>query len=403
MNKNPRQFKEDILVLIDEKKCPWSFISDTLGKLKQKFVHLPPDFSFRKNWNRFRSAKKIILHWENECREGGHCIEEILEIDSSYDVANKIIVLISEPVHSDIVYFSELGVRLSMTVGEQCNNEKLSHDLIKYIKSDQLLPIKEQQYSEIYHEIHKYLIQETHDISSEEFILKIRELLPQQIKKSARHDDIEASLTYILGDFNKAVSLWEESINKNPKFYRAYNNLIEGYLNNNKPLKAYALLEKMHQLNKNHIGRIVQMGEAKMKLNDYARAQYFFDLALNKDPYHNGALNGLAFIAFTQGDIEKTRELLDKSQEADKISAQFNRMGIALVKNKQYKEALDLYEKAQYVLPYQNKGALLFFNIAICYARWGKVDHAKEVLKLALIKNPQYRKAQNLLRVLDKK
>ena len=67
------------------------------------------------------------------------------------------------------------------------------------------------------------------------------------------------------------------------------------------------------------------------------------------------------------------------------------------------REACEHYTRAQYVLPHQDKGPLLFYNIGLCYARWGKHKMAQEFLKIALIKEPTYRKAQKLLEQVDLK
>ena len=40
---------------------------------------------------------------------------------------------------------------------------------------------------------------------------------------------------------------------------------------------------------------------------------------------------------------------------------------------------------------------MLFYNIGLCYEKWGKRDMAQEFLKIALIKEPNYKKAQKLL------
>jgi tetratricopeptide (TPR) repeat protein len=79
------------------------------------------------------------------------------------------------------------------------------------------------------------------------------------------------------------------------------------------------------------------------------------------------------------------------------MAAKLNKMGITMVQAGRYAEALEHYSKAQYVLPQQEKGPQLFFNIGLCYARWGKHSTAQEFLKLALIKEPNYKKAEKLL------
>jgi tetratricopeptide (TPR) repeat protein len=72
-----------------------------------------------------------------------------------------------------------------------------------------------------------------------------------------------------------------------------------------------------------------------------------------------------------------------------------------MVRGNKYEQALEHYTRAQYVLPQQEKGPMLFFNIALCYYRWGRFTLAREFVRIALIKDPRYGKAQRLLQLVD--
>src|SRR5690606_37509108 len=109
------------------------------------------------------------------------------------------------------------------------------------------------------------------------------------------------------------------------------------------------------------------------------------------------ALNGLAEIRFHQGNLEESRRLLSRSNLAYKTAANLNRAGIDMVKANRFQDALEHYTRAQYVLPLQDKGPMLFYNIALCYFRWGRETMAKEFVTIALIKEPNYKKARRLL------
>ena len=103
------------------------------------------------------------------------------------------------------------------------------------------------------------------------------------------------------------------------------------------------------------------------------------------------------YVPNDQGEFNEARSLLLRSQNCTRTASYLNQKGIGLVKRKKYEEALALYQNAQYVLPDQDKGPLLFYNIGLCYSRWGKLKMAKEYLRLALIKKPDYNKAELLL------
>ena len=55
------------------------------------------------------------------------------------------------------------------------------------------------------------------------------------------------------------------------------------------------------------------------------------------------------------------------------------------------------------MLPQQDKSPLLFYNMALCYARWHNVQQAIAFLKIALVKEPNYKKAQRMLAELSAK
>jgi len=156
-------------------------------------------------------------------------------------------------------------------------------------------------------------------------------------------------------------------------------------------------MQKMHELNKANVSRLVGMGEVQLELNDAVKAEFYFNSALDRDAYCSGALNGLAEIRFHQGNLEESRRLLSRSNLAYKTAANLNKTGIDLVKSSRYQDALEHYTRAQYVLPMQDKGPMLFYNIALCYFRWGRQAMAKEFVRIALIKEPNYKKASKLL------
>ena len=53
--------------------------------------------------------------------------------------------------------------------------------------------------------------------------------------------------------------------------------------------------------------------------------------------------------------------------------------------------------QAHFVLPDQDKSSFIFYNIGLCHSRWGNLLMAERFLRLALVKKPEYEKAQRLL------
>ncbi len=395
-------FKES-LAIMDDNTWIWNLAQTGLAQTSKPFLRLGSTATIRHSWSRFKEAPCIIVHWESKGRPGGAVVEEILDVDPRYDVANKIIVLTSNPIHEDVVYFSELGIRRIVRIRNRdkeltiCEEELVQH--INEATAEQPKATIEILWRKIISAIDRL------PDDADQMILKRIEdnitKLRGAGKETARDIDAMASILFKQGDHSTAFKYWEKALQNNPNYFRTYNNLIAAHRKLGRHHEAYALLQKMQMLNRSCISRLVALGETQLALDDDRKAEHYFESAIEKDAWCSGALNGLADIRFRQGDLERARELLEKSAVSYRYATRLNLMGIEMVKQEKYAEALEHYSKAQYVLPQQEKGPQLFFNIGLCYSRWKKPLMAKEFLKLALVKEPNYKKAQRLLDMIE--
>ena len=390
----------EAMVIMDDTTWIWQVTGAGLDHLGSSYVRLPSQVTVRHSWSRFRTAPCIVIHWESRSRPGGAIIEEILDVDPKFDVAHKIIVLTTNPIHEDVVYFSELGIRRVVRMRnrdkdlEKCRQEIEHH--AKEAANPNPRPTVEILWRKVLSAIDR--------LPSDELDPALLNRIDDNIRKlrgtnapAARDLDAMASVYFRRGNREEAKKYWELALANNPNYFRAYNNLIAFHRALGEQHEAYALMQKMQLLNRSSIARLVAMGETQLELNDERKAEHYFKSALEKDAWCSGALNGLAEIRFRTGDLDTARDLLEKSSLAYRYAAKLNLAGIDMVKAQKYADALEHYSKAQYVLPQQEKGPQLFYNIGLCYARWGKNPMAKEFLKLALIKEPNYKKAQRLL------
>ena len=74
-----------------------------------------------------------------------------------------------------------------------------------------------------------------------------------------------------------------------------------------------------------------------------------------------------------------------------------------MVAQAKFRQSIDHYKKAQLVLPGNEQSHLLFFNIGLAYAKWGKYKEARQYVNLALIRQPDYLKASQLLQKIDER
>jgi tetratricopeptide (TPR) repeat protein len=396
---NPKVFHES-LVILDDQTWIWGFVQRCMRDVGRECVRIPSSVALRPSWNRFKNALPIILHWENRMRSGGAVVEEILDIAPRFNVSDNIFVLVTNPTHEDVVYFSELGIRRIITL----RNRDKDLDVAAREFNQQWQEAAAASLSTGKVEVFWRRILADIDALGKDADPNAMIQLDNAIERinanatpTARYLDAKASIVGRQGRSEIAVRLWKEALEKNPNYYRAYNNLIRWCRESGSNREALALMQKMQELNRASISRLVGMGEVHLALEDDVKAEHCFNSALDRDSWCSGAMNGLAEIRFRQGHLEEARKLLARSHLSYKAAAKLNKIGIDLVRSGRFADALDHYTKAQYVLPQQEKGPLLFYNIGLCYARWGKPEMAREFLKLALIKEPNYKKARQLL------
>lgn len=389
------------LVFMDDSTWVWEFVQKAIQPLGQPFTKVASDMPIRASWNRFHKAPFIITHWENRHRQGGAIIEEIMSIDKDFDIANRLVVITTNPVHEDVVFFSELGITRVIRPRQRDRELLLAIDELRQHIREIVTPTGKATIDDLWQTVFA-AIQKIPLNPPETVIGKIEERITKLSapNSSVTPRELEAlsCLRMKCQQFTDAEKLLNDAIAINPNYFRAWNRLIDLKRERGLHQEAYALLQKMQLHNRSSIRRLVAMGEELLALNDNQKAEYYFKSALDKDGRCAGALNGLAEVRFMDGELEEARSLLAKSDVAYKFAVKLNHQGIVMVREGAYEKALEHYSKAQYVLPLQEKGPQLLYNIALCYAKWGRLPMAEEFLKLALIKEPNYKKA---LKTLD--
>ena len=390
----------ETLVITDDQGWIWNLATTVLKRLSREHVRIPSSVPMGSNWQRFCHAPHIIVHWESLHRSGGAVIEDILQMATGREFLSRIIVLTMSPTHEDIVYLGELGIsRIVRIRPREKELRQAATDLAKHLQHAAPSSVVEESWRRLL-DLLESMANTGNKGRLEEATLMFQALTTTI--PSARSLDAEALLSSLRGEDESASSLWTKSIETNPNYYQAYHHLVAHHRRCGRAEKAYAILAKLQEFNKSNISRLVAMGEIQRELSDLGKAELHFETALSRDPHCSRALNGLAAVRFDQGRLDESRDLLSKSQIAFKAAASLNRRGIDLVRAKKYEEALHHYQKAHYVLPVQEKGPLLFYNMGLCYSRWGKQTLAKEYLKIALIKNPSYNKAKALMQTIEK-
>ncbi len=395
-------FSSEIPVILDHRDWVWAFLRSELKTQELPFIRLSSKFSIQNNWFRFAHAPFFIIHWENLERSSGAIVEELVGILGKERANDRVIIVTTNPTHKDVVYFSELGVSKILTLSKlPVVQEKVRRELHQYIaKEHPTKKISELPLQDIYKRI-DLMARKKEAKNIEKLEADFQSLDPEICPKdSAREKDIQASLMFLRKDYPAAIDLWMEAIEKNQNFYRAYNNLIHCFVRMKNHKEAINLLKKMNLINNNNISRILTLGELHLKIKERAHAQHYFEKAVQKDPLCHRAINSLAEILFTDGNLQESHLCLMKSLLKPQLSTKLNARGVRLLTKGEVTKALVHYQKASFILREQERSHLLFYNIALCNVKLKKIRDAHMFLMLSYIKSPKFEKTKKLLMML---
>ncbi len=165
---------------------------------------------------------------------------------------------------------------------------------------------------------------------------------------------------------------------------------------------AEELLAKANETNWKCLVRDLTLAQIQVHKGQLSDLTSLAQKSLATYPKFNEMRQLLAISEFKQGNFDSSKDLIQNTKnKTNLVASQLNNQGIQLVHQKSYKEALDHYTSAQYVLGESKNDVKLIYNIALCYWRSGRLEQASKFLQVAIIKNPQYKKAQLLLEEID--
>lgn len=239
------------------------------------------------------------------------------------------------------------------------------------------------------------------DRISDQMKMRATDQLLRVLGDSSRYAELLAQKCLVERNFKGAEQWLTKAITKNPNYFSAMQSLAEVYFELGKVDKSLELLEKMKSSNPRNVRRLVKMGRCYVAKGEYQKAEKVLSDALCIDEFYENAREELGRVKVVQGDYEAARAILKHSKRSKELANFLNKLGIELVSRARFVESIEHYKKAQMVIPGNEQSHLLFFNIGLAYARWGRFAEARKYANLALVRQPHYEKAAQLLRRID--
>ncbi len=434
---NRKSFTEAV-ILSDDQDWVWDFAKQNLHRAGFSPLGLPSSVSLKDSRARLDNGRPIVVDWACRLRPAGAIVEELAELFGGGGVSDRVVILAANILREDAIYFGELGItRFVVLRNRDIDLARASRDFLGQwqaaatalgdkrstdSRSDaQWRSLLRHVDTAMEHFWDKIVARRLHGSDESDFatassvsaeralsgqayealIERARGFIAKPesvgVMAPARVLDLEASLFVLAGKPQDALARWSKACELNPNYHRAHVNLSRCLRRLGRFDEALAVIQRRQEQNRQSIHLLVEIGDLHLEANDPLKAEHQYLLALERDSMSSAALNGLAQVKFGSGDLAGCRDLLSRSRTSARAAARFNAIGIDLVKAGRFPEALELYRRAQFVLPQQEKGPMLFYNMGLCYWRWGRHDVARDFIKLALIKDPGYQKAKVLL------
>lgn len=194
-------------------------------------------------------------------------------------------------------------------------------------------------------------------------------------------------------NFEKAEKSFEKALQYDPEYARAISSLGKLFMKIKKPEKAIECFQKLHAKAPKNMERLVNLGTAYLDNGDDKKAEELFKQVKGLDQDSKDADAGLGKVEFGRGNFELAAQFFRESGKGAELATHFNNLGIALVNQNKFNDAIQLYKNAIGVLPDPSKTHLLEFNIGLAFKKCDLFNEAASAFARALIANPSYEKA----------
>jgi DNA-binding response OmpR family regulator len=227
--------------------------------------------------------------------------------------------------------------------------------------------------------------------------LPVLERLTQSpFRKQAKVFNLMGECHQSLGAQEDAVSCFQEAMDINPKYLKAYQNLATVLMSRGDLATARGCLEEAAKLSPLNPERLYTLGKLCLQDGAPEKAKKYLQESWRLGQYvppHRRSEMAETF--FAAGLDQVAEELFRQAIDAAPQDAHlYNRLGVALRRQQKHRQALEYYHQALKLDPKNEK---VHFNLGVLYFDLGERDRAREAMDLALKLQPHFSEAQDFL------
>ncbi|MCD4760558.1 tetratricopeptide repeat protein [bacterium] len=194
-------------------------------------------------------------------------------------------------------------------------------------------------------------------------------------------------------------TLWRDVITKYPNNIKAYNNLGFYYSENGDNEKAEEYYRKAIGMNENYSIAYTGLAETAIVNDDYIKAAEYLEQAIELNPNKPGYFNQLGMIYSNLEQWDKAKKNYQKALDIypDFFESSFN-LAVIYVQEQNFTESLKYFQKSAELRP---DDVETVFGVGMSYLGLGKEIEGKQYLRKALLLDPKFPPALEVLEGLE--
>jgi len=156
---------------------------------------------------------------------------------------------------------------------------------------------------------------------------------------------LQGELKLNQGDYNNAVKLFNQSIQHQTTFLKAYTGLSDAYIALGELVKAEGTLLEAYSVLPNNNTVLANLGVFHYSNGDYNRALEYFELLAQQTPNNYIAYLNISACYYLNGDIQKAIVAAQQALTIQKNATVYSNLGTYYFILKNYEQAVEAFEK----------------------------------------------------------
>ena len=198
--------------------------------------------------------------------------------------------------------------------------------------------------------------------------------------------------------YTDLVTLYQDTLRKNPACWMAHNNLGTEFLRKGQTDKAMIHFQKSLEIKPDHVEAIANLGNVFLRQGRVDEAIVQYNKALEIAPDYASVHTNLGTALLDKGEVSESIEhYLKALQFRPDLAEAHHNLGCARAQQGKTEEAVRHYQKALEIKPSYPEA---HYNLALALVLLGRRDEAAEHLTEALRIKPDYTEAKRELQML---